>query len=197
MVGLILACGWNAVGAVDRHMAASQPRIEALKEGIELMRADARAKGLRRVRFATAHIWDFNMVYLKNVLIYEYGGDVTDEGVAGPDGILWMTPHDNLFGAAVPVVWKQEVAGSDDAEKIETLFRLAHEDLDYLFFPDEPTIDALERNLPYNYINLKVRAIKKRFLESGEWIPLGALLRITPSERIQMYAKGLSGNKAP
>jgi hypothetical protein len=191
MVGIILACGWNAVGAVYRHIPISHTRIEALKQGIEFMRVDARAKGLKRVGFATSHVWNFHTAYLKNVLIYEYGGEVTDDGVAGRDGILWTTPYENLFGAAVPVQWNQDVAGASDAEKIETLFRLAHEELDYVFFPDQSTIDILERNIRHNYINLKVRAIRKRFLESGEWAPVGGLLEITPEEHVQMYAKRL------
>ena len=68
---------------------------------------------------------------------------------------------------------------------------MAHNDVDYMLFPDDPTIDVLERVVPYNFINLKVRAIKKRFLESGEWVPLGGLLEITRQERVQIYAKRL------
>jgi hypothetical protein len=189
-VGLILACGWNAVSAVGRHLPNPCPRMDALKASIETMRADAESRGLKRVSFLTSHIWNFQTEYLRNVLIYEYGGDAYDGQVVERGGMAWITPHDEAFGAPVPVVWNQ-IAGANDAEKIETMFRMAHNDVDYMLFPDDPTIDVLERDVPYNFINLKVRAIKKRFLESGEWVPLGGLLAITRQERVQIYAKRL------
>jgi hypothetical protein len=187
LVGVLIACGWNAVRAVGRHSPEGLPRMATLKQAIELMRADAISHGRNRIAFQTAHLWYFNADFIKNVLIYEFGADTDGTYIRTPDGICWESPYGGQFNAAVPVSWS-EIIGKTDAEKIETLFREGG-DLDYIFFPDASTIDILERDLPSNFINLKVRAIKKRFLESGAWLPVGSLLEMSPREHVQMYAR--------
>lgn len=123
---------------------------------------------------------------MKNVLIYEFGADIDGADIMTPDGISWDTPHETHFNAAVPVTWRA-IAGKTDAGKIETLVREGR-DLDYIFSPDAYTIDNLEREQGFNLVNLKVRAIKKRFLESGDWVAVGGLLEMSPGEHVQMYA---------
>jgi hypothetical protein len=89
----------------------------------------------------------------------------------------------------VALVWQEDVEGSTDEEKIEWMLRTARKDIDYIFIPDDATIDFMEKYIAHNFINTKVRAIKKRFLDSGEWETLGTPLAITDFERVQLYSK--------
>ena len=81
------------------------------------------------------------------------------------------------------------VEGPTDAQKIEWLLSEARQQIDYVFIPDETTIAFMEKYIAHNFINTKVRAIRKRFLESGEWEKIGAPLAITDFERVELYAK--------
>ncbi len=187
LVLVLAACGWNAAAAVGRHAPNPEIRISALKTGIELMRHDAQARGAHEISFETAHVWNFEVSYLKNVLLFDFGATADGPAVSTPDGTVWRMPEANFFGAAVPVVWR-EIPGSDDATKVEWLSQAAQRELDYIFLPTPRTIDVLEQHIAHNYINLKVRAIRARFLESGEWRPVGPPISITNEETVQLYA---------
>jgi hypothetical protein len=93
------------------------------------------------------------------------------------------------FAATVPLIWDKVVEGTDDAQKIDWLLSEARSEIDYVFIPDEHTIDFVEKYIAHNLINTKVRAIRKRFLESGEWEKIGPPLAITDFERVELYAK--------
>ena len=200
MIVLVLAaCGWNALQA-----RSDQPnphvRVEAFRQAIDWMRADSLHRKLPKVDFVTAHNWNFHPQFLRNVLLNEYGYTAGELRTISPEGIPWTreglykTPdleynYEMPFTAAVPLVWQEQVKGASDAEKIEWMLSEARANLDYIFFPDEQTIDFMEKYIGHNYINTKTRAIRKRFLESGEWERVGEPLVVTEVERVEMYRK--------
>ena len=196
---LMVGCGWNALEA-RAEAPSPHVRVEAFREAIGRMREDSLRRKLPKVDFVTAHNWNFHPQFLRSVLLNEYGYTAGELVTMSPEGIPWLreglykTPsleynYEMPFTAAVPLVWQEQVKGANDAEKIEWMLSEARANLDYIFFPDEPTIDFMEKYISHNYINTKTRAIRKRFLESGEWERVGEPLAVTEVERVEMYRK--------
>jgi hypothetical protein len=174
--------------------------VEAFRQAIDRMREDSLRRKLPKVDFVTAHNWNFHPQFLRSVLLNDYGYTMVGSVTLSPEGIPWLREglyktsglqynYEMPFTAAVPLVWQEQVKGSSDAEKIEWMLVEARANLDYVFFPDEPTIDFMEKYIAHNYINTKTRAIRKRFLESGEWERVGEPLVVTEVERVEMYRK--------
>ncbi|MCC6587310.1 MAG: hypothetical protein IT168_11510 [Bryobacterales bacterium] len=182
---IVTTCLYSAARVPARD-TANLPPMAGMRKTIDLLKADAGAAP--EIRFMTTHIGTLQASLLRNVLVYEYEGLLKNGGVRDPQGTLWLTPLENQFSPAVPIVWEQEVKGVDDTAKIEYLLNESRKHLDYLTFPEDSTIAWLERNLPH-YANLKVGQIKKRFLQSGEWTPIGDVIEIVPHERFRIYAK--------
>lgn len=195
---LVAACLWNAARAPGQ-VAYPETRIQAIRQGIDWMREDSLRRKLPRVNFVTVHNWNFHVQFVRNVLINEYGYRAVNRSLVSPEGIPWerewrynlghLEGYDVPFAATVPLIWEQQVEGTSDAEKIEWLLSLARQEIDYVFIPDETTIDFMEKYISHNLINTKVRAIRKLFLESQEWEKIGTPLAITDFERVELYAK--------
>jgi hypothetical protein len=193
---LVIACIWNAAMGVGQTGYGT--RISAMRQGIEWMRADALRKNLPKVDFVTFHNWNYHPYFIRNVLINEYGFQSSRWSLVSPEGILWEPFHkfthteasyEFPFTASVPVVWQEDVQGGTDAQKIDWMYDISMKNIDYVFFPDDATIDFMERYIPHNFINTKVRAIRKRFLDAGTWVEIGTPLAITDSEKVQLYGK--------
>jgi hypothetical protein len=195
---LLAACFWNAARAPGQ-VAYPETRIQAIRQGIDWMREDSLRRKLPKVDFVTLHNWNFHVQFVRNVLINEYGYRAMHRSMVSPEGIVWerewryigrhVEGYDVPFAATVPLIWEREVEGSGDREKIEWLLSEANREIDYVFIPDETTIDFMEKYIAHNFINTKVRAIRKRFLESQEWERIGTPLAITDFERVELYAK--------
>jgi hypothetical protein len=194
---LLAACVWNAAHAPGQ-VAYPETRMSAFRQGIDWMREDASRKRLPKVDFVAIHNWNFHPDFVRNVLINEYGFRPSRWFLMSPEGIPWEPFHfwkhwessyEWPFTANVALVWQEDVAGLTDDEKMEWLVSTAGKDIDYVFIPDDTTIDFMEKYIAHNFINTKTRSIKKRFLDSGEWEELGAPLAITDFERVQLYAK--------
>jgi hypothetical protein len=93
---------------------------------------------------------------------------------------------DNHFQPAVLVDW-QKISGKNDSEKLETLVRLGGKQVDYLFLPDEKTIDFLETHISHNYINQKIRDLKKRLIEAKTWMPIDGPISVSNDETFVIY----------
>jgi hypothetical protein len=194
---LLAACLWNAVQAPGQ-VGYPETHINAIRQAIDLMREDALRKKLPRVDFVAFHNWYFHPYFVRNVLINEYGYRASRWSLLSPEGIPWEPYHawkhseasyELLFTASVPLVWQEEVVGATDEEKIDWIYRTALENIDYVFIPDDATIDFMEKYIGGNFINTKTRSIKKRFLDSGDWEKLGSPLAITDFERVQLYTR--------
>jgi hypothetical protein len=197
---VVAACLWNAARAPGQ-VAYPETHIQAIRQGIEWMREDSLRRKLLKVDFVTLHNWNFQVQFVRNVLINEYGYREVRPSMLSPEGVTWMRQHvwdynrlegfDIPFNATVPLIWDKVVEGTGDAQKIEWLLSEARNEIDYVFIPDEATIDFMEKYISHNFINTKVRAIRKRFLESGEWKKIGTPLAITDFERVELYARRL------
>jgi hypothetical protein len=197
--GLLLvgACLWNASQAPGQ-VGYPETRMSAMRQGIDWMREDSLRKKLPRVDFVAFHSWNFHPFFMRNVLINEYGYRSSRWFLVSPEGIPWEPVHvwkhsedsyELPFTASDASFWDDDVAGTTDAEKIESAYQTAQKDIDYVFLPDDATIDFMEQYIAHNFINTKVRTIKKRFLDSGEWEKIGTPLAITDFERVQLYTK--------
>jgi hypothetical protein len=149
------------------------------------------------VDFVSFHNWNYHPSFVRNVLINEYGFRATRALLMSPEGVPWQPSYhwkhqagtfEGLVTASVPVVWQEEVEGTTDEEKVAWMVQTAGTHIDYVFLPDDTTIDFMEKYISNNFINTKVRAIKKGLLQTGEWEKLGTPLAITDFERVQLYS---------
>ena len=194
---LVGACVWNAANAPGQ-VGYPETRMSTLRQGIDWMREDAARKKLTQVDFVAFHNWNYHPSFIRNVLINEYGFRASRSFLVSPEGIRWQPSYvwkhqqgtyEGLVTASVALVWQEEVEGATDEEKIDWMVKTAGKDIDYVFLPDDETIDFMEKYIAANFINTKVRAIKKRLLETGEWEKIGPPLAITDFERVQLYTK--------
>ncbi len=194
---LVAAAIWNVAHAPGQ-VAYPESHMQALRESIDRMRSDAQARNLTRVDYVSIHNWNLQTQFVRNVLLNEYGFKALRWHMLSPEGIPWqpyrMTRHKETsyelpFAPPVLLDWNDEIPGSSDEEKIEWLYQTAVRDIDYVFMPDDKTIDFMEKYISHIFINTKVRAIKKRFLASGEWEVLGGPLAITDFETVELYIK--------
>jgi hypothetical protein len=202
-IALAFAAAWNIAHAPGQ-VSFPHTNMAALREAIDRMTLDASQRKLATADFVSLHNWNFHPQFVRNVLINEYGYEASHWSLTSPSGVRWepyyVWDHPDgayewpftmewPYTAATPLVWRQEVPGENDDEKINWLAQTAIQHIDYIFVPDDATIDFLEKYISNNFVNTKVRAIKKRFLETGAWEMLGLPLEITNVERVEIYRK--------
>lgn len=194
---VLAACLWNAIRAPGQ-VAYPETRMAVMRQAIDWMREDAARRKLPRADFVTLHNWNFHPDFVRNVLIHEYGYRAARWSLISPEGVPWDSFHvwkhqeasyGLPFTANVALIWRGEIPGETDDEKIGWLLATARKDIDYIFIPDDSTIDFMEKYIAHNFINTKVRKVKKAFLESGEWQKIGTPLAITDFERVELYVK--------
>lgn len=187
---VVAACLANAAQGYRLHVnpPGLAPTMPALRRAVDLMHDDTLRGGRTLARFATAHIVDFDALSLRSVLVFEYGARPWNNALTY-GGVAFRPEDTAAFSTTVPVSWERDVAGRNDEEKLATLVSLASRDLDYIFLPDERSLDWLEKNRAFNFANTKTRAVKIRLLATGQWEPLGEPLVASPNETVQLYRK--------
>lgn len=187
-VGLVLACALNIWNGYADHAlpgANKVPMMAALRTGIASMEQDARSRGRNQAEFATAHIVDYDVTALTNVMIYELGAVFEDKTLRMPDGLTFRPTYQ--FTAARPLDRKTKGTAVTEQEKYDYLRNVADQELDYIFLPDGPSIDWMEKNRPFNFANLKVRGFKRTLLATGRWCAIGDPLVASSYETLQLY----------
>jgi hypothetical protein len=186
---LALVCGYQAVTGYRDHIDSRggyAPSMAAMKSGIQLMRDQCRLLRLRHAEFVTSHLSDFQATAIRNVLIYEFGARPKENALLLPDGLTLASDYEGVFSPAVPVAWA-EVPGATEDAKFTHLSAQANEHVHFFFLPDDASIEWMELHLPYNYINVKIRRLKRDVLASGMWAKIGSPLRITNNEVVELY----------
>jgi hypothetical protein len=164
-------------------------RMAGFKSVIEQMSQDASQRGLRRVEYIVPESGDFHFSALSNVLIYEFGAVPDKDHHLYSGGLTFDFPNQKAFSPTDEVLWKLDVPGETDQEKMDNLVSLAMQSADYLLVPDQPTLDWLEQNRKFNYINLKTRELKTRLIATGAWVQLGNGAAASDHETIEVYAR--------
>ena len=170
--------------------------MAAMKKGIQLMRDQCRLLGLRNAQFLTSHLSDFQATAIRNVLIYDFGAQPKENALSLPDGLTLASDYEGVFSPAVPIAWA-EVPGANDDAKFAHLAAQANKHVHFFFLPDDASIDWMEFHLPYNYINVKIRRLKRDVLASGMWTKTGPSLRITNNEAVDLYLNTAISQRQP
>lgn len=185
---LVLACLAIAVmakvpkplrGSNDTSMAGARTLVER-------MIADARARKLENAAYVSLASGDFQPCVIENLLIYEFGGS-PGQGVRLPGGPAFEFAHELAFTATDSLLWKVNVPGATEEEKMRSLQTMADESAAYLLLPNEASITWLEAARGYNLINVKLRTLRQRWLASGHWSRLSEPVSVTPTEQIEIY----------
>jgi hypothetical protein len=200
----VLAAGSSIFNALTPnvprpYVGPSSTRMAGFKSVIERVTRDATVRGLHEVEYIAPESGDFHYCAFSNVLTYEFGalpgkdGDLNlggrGEARALSTGLTFRSPHRDAFTATDELLWKLEVPGQTEKEKMDSLVSMAMQSGNYLLVPDEPTLDWLEHNIGFNYINLKTRELKTRLLATGEWVQLGGAAATSEHESIVVYAR--------
>ncbi len=191
---VLLACASVAYDGHADHAGRNDgtlPSMSSVRTGIERMRAESARAGWKDAEFLTAHIVDFQVSGVKDVMIYDLGAVPLNGALKLPDGLVLHSFHEDLFGPAVPIAWKQ-IPGANDDERFHHLVATANRDARFFFFPDEASIDWIEKERPYNFINTKVRRLKKEVLASGTWHMLGEPIRVSNFETVELYVNSIA-----
>jgi hypothetical protein len=189
---LAASCFFNAALAKRPSLftGADVTNMRGMKTLIERITAAAAARRQNGVRYVIPEIGEFHFCAFSNTLIYEYGGTPrTDGSIQLPSGIRYSVPHADVFFAPTRGSWNRSLPGGDDAQKMDRLISMAMQEPDYLLLPTERSLDFLERRRADNFMNLKVRELKRRLLGAGAWTPIGGPIAITPDESIELYAR--------
>ena len=195
LLAACLVCAWKGY-AFHTQPQMGDNKIEmmaAVKQGLSLIREDARSRGKAKIEFVTSHLGDFQASALRNVLVYELGAQLRKGDYRLPDGLVMRADYEAPFSPPVPLNWERDLPGKTDEAKIEYLTGMANSQIDYFFLPDEKTIGWLEKNRAYNFINTKIRKIKEKLLASGRWQPLGAPLVVSEGETVILYTRRDAG----
>jgi hypothetical protein len=185
--GLVAACGASAYSGYKDHLAEyARPSSLAIRDSIRRIEQDCNARGLVSAEFITSHLADFQAFALTNVLIYDLDAIPEGDGYRLPGGLHLKSELTGLFSPAVLISW-QGVPGANDEEKVAYLSKVANETVDYFFLPDAASIDSMEKDRAYNYINLKIRGVKRAVLSQGRWTMVGSPIRVSAIETVELY----------
>ena len=186
---IVAASLFNAAMGIQSHRdpPGTNSNMSAMTAGLKLMIQDARDRGLIDAQFDTTHVAWFEAMMLRNVLYYEFHGVDSRGGILVPEGVTFHCDYHPKFSGTAEINWTDELPGKTDEEKVDYLADLANREIDYMFLPDDKTIDFLERDMKHNYINTKVRRIKIRLLETGNWKQIGPPLVADEFETVMLY----------
>jgi hypothetical protein len=179
----------RAAPALHLEGQATTPSMVALRQGIELLREDARDRGARKINFATIYVGLLHYYAMQHVILFDFRGRLDSGGVRDKDGILFTNDEAHRFTPAVPVDWQRLTTGGAEEERIQYLVKVAQNRLDCFFLPDDPTVELVERERPFFFMNTKVRAVKKALLATGTWERYGPLLDVRLGEKMEFYRR--------
>jgi hypothetical protein len=193
-IGLLLAGGAFACAA-----AAGQPQpysgpntatMPGVRAMIDRINQDAHSRGFQRIEFIAPELGDCHSCVISNILTYEYGarpGD--DKALYVPGGLTYHFPLELIFMAPDEFFWKTNVRGDSAQERLHNIvLMMAAESPSYLLLPDEKTLEWLERDRGYYFINRHTRELKSRLLAFNKWTSLGDPIQVDANERIEVYA---------
>ena len=186
------ACLWNVVEARRPQLftGADTTRMDGMKALVQRINADAAIHKRGEVRYIIPEIGEFHQCSFDNVLIYEYGGTPRNNGeIKLPSGPLYVFPGQVFFGASQPGDWDRDFPGKSDSARMDTVTSMAIGTADYLLLPTGQALDFLEQHRSFNFINEKVRELKRRLLATGLWVRLGDPVAISPDESIEVYSR--------
>lgn len=151
---------------------------------------DARAKGFSRIEFIAPELGDLHSSAVSNILTYEYGAiPGSDKGLYVPGGLTYHFPEELTFTASDELFWKMKWPDDSDDKRLDNVVTMMlAQSPDYLLLPDEKTLEWLERDRPFNFINRKTRSLMTRLLETNRFASLGDAVAVDTNEKIEVFA---------
>ncbi|PID57592.1 hypothetical protein CSB45_07135 [candidate division KSB3 bacterium] len=166
------------------HANAPVGSMKALRQIVDLMKADARSRKDTEISYSTTYVkWGVN-ASIRNILLYEYQGQYRAKDVV-VDEFSFSSPVKGL-NTDSPAGWKS-VSGESDMEKMNTLLLDANAQLDYIILPTQETARHLENAMKHVKINEFATELRKQFLASGNWIPISGVITVDQDEQVMVY----------
>jgi len=181
----VITVSYSCIHGIDDHLGSArcENSMKAYKDAIHVILTDAKLRDVPSITYSSAYLCTLQNSGIWNSLIFEYGFRPFNKTLIKDKMTI---KSDNHFQPSVLVDW-QKISGKNDSEKLETLVRLGGEQVDYLFLPDEKTIDFLETHISHNYINQKIRDLKKRLIEAKTWMPIDGPISVSNDETFVIY----------
>ena len=170
--------GWT------NHRPGDYNSMNAHKQTIAAIVADAKQEGLRTANFGSTHVYYLNSSSLGAAMRF----DIPNAKFHGRQVVVndvRMIKNGLFSGVVADANW-EELKGDGQA-KLDRLLKVADSRMDYLIVPDEATIEFLETKIAFNIINQHQRYLRQHVFESGNWVAVGAPLVNGEHETVQLY----------
>jgi hypothetical protein len=180
---------FSALRGVENHLSPLSPfqgklfpSMRPQQALIETVDRDLRhSEHVEKAVMASTYISLINDTSLENILRFDY--PELDSTIAFP--VLSYPPQSfNRIQSAAD--W-EATPGTNDDEKINYLVEQANQNLDYIILPDDASIENIRSKHPHVIVNRHIGEIKKRLIQSGEWIAVGPLQKVDHDEEVQIY----------
>ena len=166
------------------HRAGSFNSMAAHKQTIDLIVADAREEGLKRVTLDSSHMYYLHSFSLEATMRF----DIPEANFASGDieiGGIKVLPRPVFSRVVAQADW-DELEGSPE-ERLDQLVSDANEKVDYLILPGLVTANFLEQQVAHNLINKYQNKLRTRLLNSRQWVPIGNTIENSDREILQLY----------
>jgi hypothetical protein len=193
-IGIVLAGGaFACAAAAGQPQMYSGPNLTSMpgvRTMIDRASQDARSRGFPRIEFIAPELGDAHSCMISNVLIYEYGAVPGEaKGLYVPGGLTYHFPEELTFTASDELFWKMKVPGETEQEKLgNVVSMMVAQSPDYLLLPDATTLNWLERERGFYFINRETRQIMSRLLALNKWVSLGDPVQVDSNEKIEVFA---------
>jgi len=169
----------------EQHQQHSFNTMAAQQQIIDHIISDSKEQDRPQVRFAVMHTTDLNTSSLKSILLFDRLDTTPSLGFVKVNQIQLY--DDPIFSNYAAADWAA-IPGTNDPEKLNHIFNLANQRLNYLVLPDQPSCVTIEKTMPHNYTNRYLQLLRSKFAV-GNWKKIAGPIRTNKTEAVEIFRR--------
>ena len=190
----LIACGVAGVGIYEashgQFLSGTNPTsMVAMKEILNRMSAVAGTRSDKTVQYVMPVVGEMHGCSIQNVLRFNYGATAVAGGFKSDTGVIFIFPREDAFAASDQFLWARSMPNLTEEQRMSELVVLAMKNADGPVLPTTRGLAFLERERPYNLINLKFRELEARLLATGAWQAVGDPVDFSAEEQYCIYRR--------
>jgi hypothetical protein len=187
LAGGAVACAAQA-GQPQPFTGTSSTSMSGARALIDRVSQDARNRGFQSVSLILPELGDCHSCMMANVLLYEYGATAgEDQTLHISGGLRYHFPNELVFTASDELFWK-DVPGKSESDKVHRIVAMMADDNPaYLILPDEKTLNWLEHDRSFYFINRHTRQLMSELIALNRWEPLGTPIQVDANETMNVF----------
>lgn len=169
----------------EQHQPNSFNTMAAQQQLIDHIITDSMEQNLAQVNYAVMHTTDINTKSLKSILLF----DRPDAAPNLNSVTLKQTQFIDhpIFSKYAAADWGT-IPGNTDSEKLNHLFQLANERLNYLVLPDHQSCITIGQAVPQNCINRHLEALRIKVAD-GNWKMIAGPVQTNETESTEIWRR--------